>query len=164
MDHPKTCRHEARRLISGRRLRGVRPPPFWPRLTAPIGNFFHQKSDGCWATYSRPRPPTRAGHNYALANGRSENDCERLCEPQSSFAEVKDIGRRWGMPIRRVRSFYPAFEKNDTGTWRISATCWSRLDPILFMPFSLASRRLTSSGTFHDRKSLGSVYTLQRKR
>ena len=39
------------------------------------------------------------------------------------------------MPIRRVRSFYPAFEKNDTGTWRISATCWSRLDPILFMPF-----------------------------
>ena len=24
--------------------------------------------------------------------------------------------------------------------------------------------RLTSSGTFHDRKSLGSVYTLQRKR
>ena len=68
------------------------------------------------------------------------------------------------MPIRRVRSFYPAFEKNDTGTWRIPATCWSRLDPILFMPFSLASRRLTFSGTFHDGKSLGSVYTLQRKR
>jgi hypothetical protein len=66
-------------------------------------------------------------------------------------------------PTSKV-TFYPAFEKNDTGTWRKSATCWSRLDPILFMPFSLASRRLTSSGTFHDRKSLGSVYTLQRKR
>ena len=33
------------------------------------------------------------------------------------------------MPIRRVRSFYPAFEKNDTGTWRIPATCWSRTRP-----------------------------------
>ena len=96
-------------LISGRRLRGA--APFCPRLTAPIGKFFHQKSGGYWATYSRPRPPTRSGHNYALANGRSENDYERLGEPQSFFARSERYRSEMGHAHPTSKVLLPRLRK-----------------------------------------------------
>ena len=90
-------------LIPGRRLRGVRPAPFCPRLTAPIGKFFHQKS---------PTPPaTRSGHNYALANGRSENDYERLCEPQSFFARSERYRSEMGHAHPTSKVLLPRLRK-----------------------------------------------------
>ena len=98
-------------LIPGRRLRGVRPAPFCPRLTAPHRQFFHQKSDGYWATYSRPRPPLGHGHNYALANGRSENDYERLCEPQSFFAQSERYRSEMGHAHPTSKVLLPRLRK-----------------------------------------------------
>ena len=95
-------------LISGRRLRGVRPAPFCPRLTAPIGNFFHQKSGGYWATYSRPRPPTRSG--LPMRWRRQIGEC-RLCERQSFFAQSERYRSEMGHAHPTSKVLLPRLRK-----------------------------------------------------